>query len=180
MSEAKLIPEGKYIGRIADYSIAQKIESTEPVLQVLFEFDVPQIGKRRLTLFKYFKGNATKYTLEFLATVGLRGNDPSVLIDNHMGSGCLDEEGEFEIEVLQEFYDGKQRNKIGWVNRPGGMGIAKVGQGQAAGLKQRLGDLRGAMLQARKEKGVGEPAPKPEAAPASTAAADPSTDDCPF
>ena len=174
MSDIKLIPAGKYLGKIVDYSISQKNESTEPMLQVQFEFEVPEIGKRHLTLFKYFKGNATKYTLEFLATVGLRGNDPGVLIDRHMGSGFLDEVGEFDIEVLVENFEGKPRNKIGWVNRPGSFGVAKADQTQVASLKHRLGDLRGAMLQARKETGYAEPAPIKKATDYIT------TDDCPF
>lgn len=174
--DVKLIPEGKYPGKIVDYSISQRNESSEPVLEVMFELDVPNTGKRKLTLYKYFKGAALEYTLKFLATVGMRGNDPGILVDNHYGTGTLDETSDFEIEVIQESYEGKIRNKIGWVNR---RGTSKVGGAQAMGLKQKLGDLRGAMIKARKDSNIPETKPK-EQPPATTEVVDPDSDNCPF
>lgn len=178
--DVKLIPEGKYPGKIVDYSISQKSDNSEPVLEVMFELDVSNLGKRKLTLYKYFKGNALEYTLKFLATVGMRGNDPGILVDNHYGTGTLDETSDFEVEVIQETYEGKVRNKIGWVNR---RGTSKVGGAQAMGLKQKLGDLRGPMMKARKDANIPDSKPaesKPKEQATASDAADPSSDDCPF
>jgi len=153
----QLIPSGKYMGRIVDYAITQREGQSVPELQVQFEFDVPGMGLRRLTSYKYFSDKGRKYALQLLAILGLRGNDPRALISHHYGSGYLDEEAEFEIEVIQETYQGKSKNKIGWVNRPGIGGVAKADDKQAASLKSQLGDLRGGMAQARKDTKTEDP-----------------------
>ena len=156
MTDFQLIPAGKYLGKIIDYAIVRKNETSKPELRVQFEFEVPGQGKKKLTAYKHFTGDATKYTLQFLAKLGLKGNDPSILIENHFGSGWLDEKGTFEIEVIQETFNGKTRNKIGWVNRPGEMGVGKADATEAQGLKSSLGDLRGQMMQAKKDANVSE------------------------
>ncbi|MEZ4871242.1 MAG: hypothetical protein R2827_03145 [Bdellovibrionales bacterium] len=156
-NEKNLIPAGRYIGRIIEYAITKREGQTSPELQVQFEFDVPGLGKRKLTSYKYFTDKGRKYALQALAILGLKGNDPSVLVENHFGSGYLDEEGEFEIEVIQESYQGETKNKIGWVNRPGAGGVAKVEGNAAQSLKGQLGDLRGSMVQARKDTNTDDP-----------------------
>lgn len=152
MSENKeLIPVGRYMGKIVDYGIVKREGQTSLELQVMFEMEVPGLGKRRLTCYKYFTEKGKKYALQLLAILKLQGNDPSVLIDHHYGSGKLDEKSLYEIEVIQESYNGKAKNKIGWVNDPSAVGIAKATGGEAQSLKNQLGDLRGSMMQARKE-----------------------------
>ena len=79
------------------------------------------------------------------------------MIDHHYGSGKLDEKGLYDIEVIQESYNGKVKNKIGWVNDPDAMGVAKPSTGEAQTLKSQLGDLRGSMVQARKEMNTSDP-----------------------
>ena len=160
MNENKnLIPAGKYMGKVVDYGIVKREGHSSLELQVIFEFNVPNLGKRKLTCYKYFTENGRKYALQLLAILKLQGNDPSILIDHHFGSGMLDEKGTYEIEVIQESYNGKVKNKIGWVNDPAstGAGVAKPTSGEAQSLKNQLGDLRGSMVQARKEMKTSDP-----------------------
>lgn len=158
MNETKnLIPVGKYMGKVVDYGIVKREGHSTLELQVMFEMDVPGQGKRKLTCYKYFSEKGRKYALQLLAILKLQGNDPAVLIDHHYGSGKLDEKGFYEIEVIQESYNGKVTNKIGWVNDPTSVGVAKPTTGEAQSLKSQLGDLRGSMLQARKEINATDP-----------------------
>lgn len=156
-TESNVIPAGRYTGKIVEYAITKRDGQSSPELQVQFEFDVPGVGKRKLTSYKYFTDKGRKYALQQLAVLGLRGNDPGVLVENHYGSGYLDEESEFEVEVIQETYQGKTKNKIGWINRPGAGGVAKVEGSAADSLKSQLGDLRGGMVQARKDTSTEDP-----------------------
>ena len=158
MNENKnLIPVGKYLGKVVDYGILKREGHTTLELQVMFELDVPVMGKRKLTCYKYFTDNGKKYALQLLAILKLKGNDPAALIDHHYGSEMLDEKGTYEIEVIQESYNGKVKNKIGWVNDPNAVGVAKPTTGEAQALKNQLGDLRGSMVQARKETNSSDP-----------------------
>ncbi len=152
-----LIPVGTYMGKVLDYGIVKREGQSSLELQVMFEFDVPGLGKRKLTCYKYFTENGRKYALQLLAILKLQGNDPAVLIDHHYGSGKLDEKGLYDIEVIQESYNGKVKNKIGWVNDPDAMGVAKPSTGEAQTLKSQLGDLRDSMVQARKEMNTSDP-----------------------
>ena len=67
--------------------------------------------KHSVTAYKYFTGKAKPYTLETLAQMGLMAH-PEVLIDEHGGSGALDENRVYTVKVEYELYQNEEKIRI--------------------------------------------------------------------
>jgi hypothetical protein len=132
----------------------------------------------RITWYGYFTDATTDRTIQALKLCGWdpgpRGEDWPSPDDMH-GCGI----NEVEIEVEHDTYEGKTNAKVKWVNAPGGSGIAmkdKMDDPKKAAFAKRM---RAAVLSFEKSNGgnggAAKPAPKPKAAP-STSAAKPGAD----
>lgn len=110
-----MIVPGKYLAKIADYSIIEN-DSGELVVVIRFEFDG---GKNWAWTGGFGSDKARERTLKTLMTCGLKSDELDLLCDGP-SSGALDTESEVEIVLEESEYNGKKRLQISYVNPVGG------------------------------------------------------------
>lgn len=103
------------LATVVNYGIP---ETDKEHLQVLVEFAAAEVdGQPPVQKFWYgsLHPNARKYTLEGLFACGMKGNDPTILLE----PGALEIGRTVEIVVGPDTYNGKTRERVKWVNPPG-------------------------------------------------------------
>lgn len=154
-----LIHEGKYVG-IPTAAVLAETSKGDP--QVAIAFDLPEV-ETSLTYFGFFTEKTERRTIETLRYCGWTGNDITDL--SSVGS---DPSVRVELVVEVDEYNGETRNKIAWVNRPGGIALTKpLDVAKKAQLKARLAGL---VVDVTKSTGANAafhasadaPAPKPQ------------------
>lgn len=155
---SNLIPSGKYIG-IPTGALLAETSKGEP--QAAIGFDIPEV-QTSLTYYGFFTEKTERRTIETLRYCGWTGDDITDL--SSVGS---DPNVRVELVVIVDEYNGERRNKIDWVNKPGGIQAAKpLDAGKKALFANRI---RGIVLDVTKSTGKNaavrasgdEPAPAP-------------------
>lgn len=163
-----LMAIGTHAVRVVSHGLGKSGTGT-PYIAVLFENEAAE----RLSWYGYLSEKAIERTVKTLEDLGWvpahDGGDITALNGTDRLVGA-----EAEIVVEAEVYDGKERRKVKWVNRPGG-GVPKMEEGDAAGL---AASLRGRIMSAASPAPSAKPGPARAAAPAAGPADD--DDDLPF
>ena len=138
-----MIAPGRYSARPIDAALGKTSGGKD---QVAVQFEInegqPHAGEL-ITWFGYFSEKTVDRTLEALEHCGWNGDSLADL--SSVGRRDV------EIVVAHETWEGTNRAKIQWVNRPGGSGLAMkqaLTPGEAQAFDQRM---RGTLL-ARKQK----------------------------
>lgn len=125
MSNSELVPDGYYmaVGTPVETEhgtmYAQLGESTNGKEQVAITFELTEgeYAGRRLTWFGYFSTDkAAEMTMKALRNAGWKGQDLWAVTQQALNQPV-------SLNVISEEYEGKWRNKVNWVNAPGGGGI---------------------------------------------------------
>ncbi len=146
------------IGTHAARAIAAKLgETSKGDPQVAVEFEISDLpdGPRRLMWYGYFTEKTEDRTIEALRICGWTGTD---FTDIQVGA-------DVSLVIEEEVYERKTRTKVKWVNRPGGIAMAKaMDAAKAAAFAARMKGKLLAFDQAAGTKPAA--APKPTDAPA--------------
>lgn len=160
MTYEYLIPPGTYAARAVYHDLG---ESKNGRFQVAVTFEIvagDYIG-RRLTYFATFApGRATEFAIKALRAAGWTCDDPTVLT----GLG----DAECDIVVEHDEYNGRIRDRIRFVNRPGERG-AFTFKAPLSEEKRRAiaAQLRGTVIAVSRESGQPpQPAPQGQRRPA--------------
>lgn len=161
---SNLLAPGKYVG-IPTGAILAETSKGDP--QAAIAFDLPEVGAS-LNYFGFFTEKTERRTIESLRYSGWTGNDVTDL--SSVGS---DRNVRVELVVEIDEYNGERRNKIAWVNRPGGIQAAKplnpaTKAAFAARIKGLVVDVtKSTGTDAAFKAGADAPAPAPRAREAS-------------
>jgi len=153
-----MINPGTYKATVANHAISEA-KSGNLQAAVTFSLEVND-APVAITWYGSFSEKALPHTLKALLVCGLKGNNPA---------GALEIGKEVSIVVeIEKGDDGKERNKVRWVNAP--HSIRNVVPNDAA--MARLSQLEGAVMQARQNLNIpkntsaasdpGSPPPWPE------------------
>lgn len=113
--------------------------------QVVVSFDVPEQGETA-TWYGFFTEKTERRTIETLRYCGWIGDDITDL--SSIGG---DPSVRVELDVGADTYEGKTRARVNWVNRPGGIALAKP---LDAGKKSMLANrIKGLVLDVTKSTG---------------------------
>lgn len=161
---SNLLAPGKYIG-IPTGAILAETSKGDP--QAAIAFDLPEVGAS-LNYFGFFTEKTERRTIEALRYCGWTGSDITDL-----SSIGIDRNVRVELVVEIDEYNGERRNKIAWVNRPGGIQAAKplnpaTKAAFAARIKGLVVDVtKSTGTDAAFKAGADAPAPTPRAREAS-------------
>jgi len=138
--------DGRYSAVVKDYGIS---ETKAGDAQVFIAFDVTHSeGVSPLTWFGSLKeGKAQEITLKGLLAAGFTGKDVTDLIDGPDG-GAIPLGTEVSVVIESEEYAGVTRQKIQWVNKPGGGGVQRADATSAKAKLLKLG-LGGKLAQVK-------------------------------
>ncbi len=157
---------GTHAAKVVSHGLGKSGTGT-PHIAVLFE----NVAGERITWYGYLSDKAIERTVKTLEDLGWvpahDGGDITALNGTDRLVGA-----EAEVVVEAEVYNGEERRKVKWVNRPGG-GTPRMEEADAAAM---AASLRGKIMSAA------SPAPSTSPGPARTPAAptiDPD-DDLPF
>lgn len=109
---SSLVKPGRYDAIVKEFGNT-KTKDGLPQKAVRFEFEYED-STRELLWFGSFKGGALPFTIKALLACGLQGNNPA-------GPLTIGQEVSIVVEVDKD-NDGKERNKVAWVNARGGIG----------------------------------------------------------
>jgi hypothetical protein len=147
------IPAGRYKARAIEATLGLTNGNKEQV-GVLFEILEGDQAGARITWYGYFHGTTpekgaknAKRTLESLRACGWKGDDLTNL------DGVT--ECEVELQVERDTYEGKERAKVAWVNKIGGIAMKSPLTGGAA--QAFAAKMRGLAMSVKAE--VPEPPP---------------------
>lgn len=108
-----LIKEGYYRGEVLDSGFGPR-DGDEGTPYIAVKFDLSTLDGHEpvgsLTGYFYLSDKAIEGTARKLRAIGYVGTDASELADGTKLRGM-----ECQVQVTQEAYEGKVRNKIGWV-----------------------------------------------------------------
>lgn len=146
------------IGTHAARAIAAKLgETSKGDTQVAVEFEITDLpdGPRRITWYGFFTEKTEDRTIEALRICGWTGTD---FTDMQVGA-------DVSLVIEDDTWEGKTRAKVKWVNRPGGIAMAKpMDAAKAAAFSARM---KGKLLAFDQAAGTKQAAPsKPPDAPA--------------
>jgi hypothetical protein len=138
--------DGRYSAVVKDYGIS---ETKAGDAQVFIAFDVAHgEGTTALTWFGSLKeGKAQEITLKGLLAAGFTGKDVTDLIDGPDG-GAIPLGTEVSLVIENEEYEGANRARIRWVNKPGGGGVQRADATTAKAKLAKLG-LAGKLAQVK-------------------------------
>ena len=135
------IADGTYAARAKTWALGESSKGTEQI-EVSFELQTEAGGF--IKWYGYFSEKAAARTIESLRIMGWAGTDLNDLtgLDNN----------EVEIVVASEVYDGKIKQKVQWVNKPGGVGLERQLSPEKA--KAFAARMKGAVLAFDKASGA--------------------------
>lgn len=135
-----MIKPGIYTGTLLNHAISET-RNGDP--QAVVKFSVDADGPQQITWYGSFKpGKAQEITIKALLTCGLKDNNPAGPLEIGKEVSLV-----IDIEVGD---DGKERNKVQWINALGE--IKKVIPMDMA--KAKLSSLEGAVMMARSKNPV--------------------------
>ena len=145
-----LVKPGRYTAKVIDYGIGETKDGN-PQAAVTFSFQDSESKNRVMTWYGHFTDKTIEKTIDSLLICGLKGNDPREL-GKGLEGGALDTNREVSIVVEHDqTQDGKTIAKVRWVNRLGGNAFKRMDQ---ADVFRKLPDLRGQVVDRRKETGI--------------------------
>lgn len=134
----ELIPPGVYPAVCIGADLGFTSGGKEQVALTFRLLDTPGFTGRQMTYYGTFTDGGQKHTIKALRTCGWRGEDLSDL-----SSALWDRSGlEVELVVEHDEYNGKLRDRVRWVNPPGGGASGPV-------LKQPMTDAQRKAFAAR-------------------------------
>lgn len=137
---------GRWPGRVKDYGISET-QAGDPQVFIQFAVDGPE-GEETMTWFGSLKeGKAQEITLKAVLAAGFQGKDVTELVDGTDG-GAIPLETEVSLVVEDDTYEGKTRQRIKWVNKPGSGGVQRADATSAKAKLAKLG-LAGKMAQVK-------------------------------
>ncbi len=134
-----MIKPGTYKATLINHAIS---ETSKGAPQAVIKFSVESDGPKQITWYGSFSEKAQPFTIKALLVCGLKGNNPA---------GDLEIGKEVSLVIdIETGEDGKERNKVQWINNLGE--IKKVIPAEAA--KAKLSMLEGAVMLARSKNPV--------------------------
>jgi hypothetical protein len=130
-----IVKPGRYTAFVKEHAITETREGL-PQATIVFEFEF-EGATRELTWFGSFKEGALDHTIKALVVCGLDGANPAGPLEIGRKVSIV-----IEVEKDQE---GKDRNKVRWVNKAGG--IAKPMDSSEA--KAKLERFSGLVMKAK-------------------------------
>jgi hypothetical protein len=106
--------------------------------QVVVLFDCLDEPGKTMIWFGSFADGAVEFTFQALRNCGWHGNDLRRLPDMGDGFGTL----EVSLSCEEETYNGKTREKVNWVNKPG-LGAAVKNKLEGAALQSFAAKMQG-------------------------------------
>lgn len=105
----------KYLARATEWALGETDKGTEQVA-VNFDIITPDAEMNTIVWYGYFSDKTWERTVESLRHCGWTGTD----LADMQGLDA----NEVELVIEDETYEGKTHQRVRWVNRPGGGGIA--------------------------------------------------------
>lgn len=99
-----MLKPGKYAARPVEHHFSQSSTGKDQIVVRL------QIGEDHISWFGYFTDQTIKRTVESLEYMGYDGGSLDDMV--------LDQE--VQVELVMDNYQGKDRLKVAWINKPGG------------------------------------------------------------
>ena len=146
-----MIKEGKYLATIKNYGVGES-STGKAKIDIQFGFKDQDGVEQTLWWNGYMTEKSIQITAKALVNCGLKGSDYDKLAYG-VESGMLNIEKPVEIEVVHDTFEGKTREKIAWVNRPGGAQFMEPGM---ASQKLKGLNLAAAVAAARTDTGIKE------------------------
>ena len=168
------LDEGKYRGRICEWSLSQSKTKKTPQFAVTCEligyYDRDQLndmsGSDKRTVFKFITENTVDYFIEDMRKLGWNGDQFAELNPDHPG-GHNFKDVEVDLTCEHETYEGKDRERWNFAFGGGGMQLTALDKKGVSSLQA----LFGSKLKATAAKPAAKPMPaKPVPAPAAATA----------